>query len=183
MYLVYIYGSFVFNSFLTFFFFWHLFVGLWDLNLFLDICVGGSRSCTCQERHAEDILTLTCCRAKFRETAWRIFTSWFGTYCIYICFFFKIWCKSQEALCKFSLPCFHYHVLSGCCGISGKYCKYSVFLSIFRYPDKYSWKWIISLLKYCTILKIHFTLQNWQPYFFRGYSYQEYGLFFRFIVS
>ena len=127
----------------------------------MDICVGRSRSCTCQERHAKDMLTLTCWRAKYGETVQRMFTSWFGTYCIYIYFF--IWCKYQEALCKFSLPCFVFYFLfflSGCCVSSGKYCKHSAFMIIFRYIKiKYSWKLIISLLKYCTLHKIQFAPQ------------------------
>ena len=34
-----------------------------------------------------------------KQLVWIIFTSWFGTYCIYM-LLFQIWCKSQEALCK-----------------------------------------------------------------------------------
>ena len=42
---------------------------------------------------------------------------------------------------------------------------------------KYSWKAIISLLKYCTLHETHFALQYWQPYFFHDYSYQAYFYF------
>ena len=52
----------------------------------MDICEGRSRSCTCQERHAKDMLPSTCWRAKYGETFQRIFTSRFATYCIYMFF-------------------------------------------------------------------------------------------------
>ena len=51
------------------------------------------------------MLTLIWWRAKYGETVRRIFTSWFGTYCIYICF---IW---FDASTKNLFVCFHYHVL------------------------------------------------------------------------
>ena len=124
----------------------------------MDICVRGSRSCTCQDRHAEGMLALTCWRAKYGEIVGTIFTSWSGTYCIYVC-------------------CI---VLSGCSVSSGKYCKHSAFMIIFRYIEiKYSWKLIISLLKYCTLHKTLLARQYWQPYFCCGCSYQEYWFIFK----
>ena len=69
----------------------------------------GARSCTCQERHTEDMLTLTCWRAKYGETVQRIFTSWFRTYSIYICYFFRF-----DACTKKLFVSFHYHVLFFC---------------------------------------------------------------------
>ena len=107
MYLVYIYNSFILNVFLTFSTFLTFIYVVTRFKL-VAIWVGGSRSCTCQERHAKDMLILTCWRAKYGKTVRRIFTSWFGTYCIYICFFL-IWCKYQKAFCKI-----HYHVLFFC---------------------------------------------------------------------
>ena len=61
---------------------------------------------------------------------------------------------------------FHYHVLffSFFClaavSSSCKYCKHSALMIIFWYIKiKYSWKLIISLLKYCTLHKTQFALQ------------------------
>ena len=77
----------------------------------LDICVGRSRNLTCQERHAKDMLILTCWRAKYGKTVQRIFTSRFATYCIYIYVFLC------DAGTKKLFVSFNYHVLIG------KYCK------------------------------------------------------------
>ena len=64
--------------------------------------------------------------------------------------------------------------LLGCYGISGKYCKqYQYFWVFLDIQIKYSWKSIISLLKYCNLHKTYFVLQYWQPYFFHDFSYQE----------
>ena len=71
----------------------------------MDICVKELRSCTCQERYAKDMLTLTCWRAKYDETVQRIFTSWFSIHCIYICFFLF------DASTKKLFESFHFHVL------------------------------------------------------------------------
>ena len=50
--------------------------------------------------------------------------------------------------------------LLSCYGISGKYCKqYQYFWVFLDIQIKYSWKSIISLLKYCTLHKTHFALQ------------------------
>ena len=59
MYLVYIYYSFILNVFLTFSTFLTFIYVVTRFKL-VAIWVGGSRSCTCQERHAKDMLILTC---------------------------------------------------------------------------------------------------------------------------
>ena len=75
--------------------------------------------------------TLTCWRAKCGET---VFTSidliWFGTYCIYICYFFRF----DASLKKLFVSC-HYHVLFVCLAPAVFKVKHSVFLNIFRYQD------------------------------------------------
>ena len=71
----------------------------------MDIWVGRSRSCTCQEIHAKDMLTLTCWGAKYGETVQRISTSWFATYCIYMFFYVMQVPRSSVK--------FNYHVLIG----------------------------------------------------------------------
>ena len=143
----------------------------------MGICVGGSRNCTYQERlpwHAEEPNVE-------KQLVWKIFTSWFGTYCIYLCCFFKIWWKSKEASCMFSWPCFAF--LSDCYGLSGNnIANIQYFWGFLDIQIKYGWKSIISFLKHRTQHKIHFALQYWWP-FFHQYSYQEYGLFFRFVGS
>ena len=147
----------------------------------------GSRSCTCQDIHGEGILALTCWRAIYGETVRIIFTSWFGTYCIYVCCFFRF-----DASTKKLLVSFHYHVLffclsflSGCCVSSGKYCKNSAFMIIFRFIEiKYSWKLIISLLKYCNLHKTQFALQYIDNHIFVvATPTRNIGLFFRFVGS
>ena len=69
-------------------------------------CVRGSRSCTCQERHAKDMLTFICWRAKYGETVQRIFTSWFSTYCIYICFFYLMQVPRSSLKVFITMFCF-----------------------------------------------------------------------------
>ena len=112
IYLIYIYHSFILNVFLTFFtFLTFIFVVIRFKLVLGHLC-----------QRIEELymtVTLTCWRAKYGKTVQRIFTSWFGTYFIYICFFF-IWCKCQEALCKL-LPCFAF--LSGCSDSSDKHWK------------------------------------------------------------
>ena len=76
--------------------------------------------------------SLTSWRANCVETVWGTFTSWFGTYCIYICCFFK----SDASPKKLFVFIIMFYFLSGCDRISGKYYKDSVFLGIFRYLDK-----------------------------------------------
>ena len=53
---------------------------------------------------------------------------------------------------------------------------------IFRYIKiKYSWKLIISLLKYCTLHKTHFSLQYIDNHIFAVATHtRNIGLFFRF---
>ena len=90
----------------------HLFLTLFFFKLFWHVCgykvqisswtyvledQGYSKG-TCQERHAKDMLIGTCWRAKCGDTVQRIFLSWFTTYCIYV---FFMWCRYEEALCKF----------------------------------------------------------------------------------
>ena len=80
------------------------------------------RSCTWQERHAEDMLTLTYGRVKYGKTVQRIFLADL-VHTVFIYAAFQIWRKYQEALRKFSLPCFVlfcFVFLSGCCGNSGR---------------------------------------------------------------
>ena len=132
----------------------------------MDICVGRSRSCTCQERQAKDMLTLTCWRAKYGETVQRIFTSQFATSCIYLFFLCDAGIKK---LCV-SLS---YHVLLVNAANNIQY------MIALRYPDKILLKVNHYLLKYCTLHKTHFALQYWQPHFFRGHCYQEYWFIFQ----
>ena len=123
--------------FFTFLTFIYMFI---RLNLVLELSVGGSRSCTCQEKHAKDMLTL-CWRAKYGETVQRIFTSWFA-YCIHICFFL-IWCKNQEALCKFSLPCFVFFGLAAVVVLVNTANNIQYLWLFLDIQIKYSWKSII----------------------------------------
>ena len=151
------------------------------------IYVRGSRSLHVRTDYADEgMLVLTCWRAKYGETVRIIFTSWFGTYCIYVCCFFRF-----DASTKKLFVSFHYHVLffsffmfffclaavSSC-----KYCKHSAFMIIFRYIKiKYSWKLIISLLKYCTLHKTQFALQYIDNNIFVMATHtKNTGLFFRF---
>ena len=63
------------------------------------------------------------------------FTSRFGTYCIYICYFFRLEASTKKLFVSFNLPCFvlfFCFCLSRCCGSSGKYCKHSVYMIISR---------------------------------------------------
>ena len=164
-------------------------------------CLGGSSSCTCQERlpwHAEK-------PDGTKQLARRIFTSWFITYYIYTyniyiyiymyiyiyiyiyiymycCFRFDTYPK--EALYK---PSLWYFVILFVCMVAivfkvntANIQYFWVFLDI---QINYSWKSVIILPKHCTLHKTYFALQYWSPYFFHGYSYQEYHLFFRFVGS
>ena len=100
IYLVYIYNSFIFNSFLTFLLpltFIYVFI---RFKLVLRHLCGMIRELYMSVKpflpwHAEEPNVT-------RQLVWRIFSSWFVTYCIYM-LLFQIWCKSQEALCKLSL--------------------------------------------------------------------------------
>ena len=147
----------------------------------MDIWVGRSRSCTCQERHAKDMLTLTCWRAKYGETVQRIFTSWFSTYCIYICFFLF------DASTKKLFESFHYHVFCFCLAAvvvqvnTANNIQYLwLFLDI---QIKYSWKSII--VSWNTVLYtrpiLHFRIDN--RTFFMATTTRNIGLFFRFVGS
>ena len=147
----------------------------------------GSCSCTCQDRHAEGMLALTCWRAKYGKTVRIIFTSWFGTQCIYACCFFRFDTSTK----KLFISC-HYHVFFvfwGFCYLavvsSCKNCKHSAFMIFFRYIEKkYSWKLIISLLKYCTLRKTQFALQCIDNHIFVvATRTRNIGLFFRFFRS
>ena len=109
---------------------------------------------TCWPWHAEEPNMAK----QFKESFWLI------CYILYICFFLF------DASTMKVFASFHYHVsffLSGCCGSSG----------IFRYQDKIYLKVNHCLLKYCTLHKTHFVLQNWQPYFLHGHNYQEYWFY------
>ena len=126
----------------------------------MNICARGTRRCTCQDRHAEGMLALTCWRVKYGKIVRIIFTSWFGPCCIYVCCFLRFDASTKKLFVSFiTMFCFLVF-LSGCCVISGKYCKHSAFMIIFRYIEiKYSWKLIISLLKYCILHKTQSALQ------------------------
>ena len=138
----------------------------------MDICVGGSRSCTCQERHANDMLTSTCWRAKYGKTVRRIFASWFGAYCIYIYMLFLIWCKYQEALCKFSWPFFVFCLVVVVVQVNtANNIQYLwLFLDI---QIKYSWNPIIQY-PFCTSVLITILL-------FVATTTKNIGLFFIFV--
>ena len=118
--------------------------------MFLDICVRTLRSCTCLERlpwHAEKPNVA-------KQLVWRIFTSFCGTYCIYICCFFRFDAIPQELFVSF----YYFVFLSGCYRISDKYYKHSVFWIFSDIQLKYSRRSIISLQN------TYFALQYWQPY-------------------
>ena len=87
MSLVY-YNSYILNVFLTFFTSLTFIYVVIKFNLVLGhLSEKIKRSCTCQERHAKDMLTLTCWRTKYGETVQRIFVSRFATYCTYMFFY------------------------------------------------------------------------------------------------
>ena len=134
----------------------------------MDICVGGSKSCTCQEK----LKSLTCWWAECGETVSlknHYKQIWYILHLYML--FFRFDASPKKLL------------LHGCYGISGKYCKqYQYFWVFLDIQIKYSWKSIISLLKYCTLHKTHLALQYWQPYFFHDFSYQEHD-FVRFVGS
>ena len=73
----------------------------------------GARSCTCQERHAKDMLKPNMAK----QFGASVLAGLVHTIFIYA----YLYMLYIEALCKFSLPCFVF--LSGYCGSSGKYCK------------------------------------------------------------
>ena len=102
MYLDYIYNSFIFNLFLTFLLFWHLFI---RFKLVPGCFVGGSRNIR------KDMLK-TCWRGKHGETVQRTFTGWFGTYCIYICCFLDLM-QVPRALGKFCCHVFCFCLADG----------------------------------------------------------------------
>ena len=130
------------------------------------------------------MLTFSCWGAKYGETVWRIFPSWFGTYCIYICFFF-IWCKYQEALCKFSLACFFLFFFCVAAVVTQVNTANNIqylwlFLDI---QIKYTWKSII--VSENTVLYtrpiLHFSIDK--HIFFMATTTRNIGLFFRFVGS
>ena len=154
-------------------------------------CLGGSSSCTCQERlpwHAEK-------PDGTKQLARRIFTSWFITYYIYT-YNIYIYMYIYIYICTVLLDLIHipkklfisrhYDILFVCMvaivfKVNTANIQYFwVFLDI---QINYSWKSVIILPKHCTLHKTYFALQYWPPYFFHGYSYQEYRLFFRFVGS
>ena len=104
IYLVYIYNSFIFNSFLTFLLpltFIYMFI---RFKLVLRHLCGMIRELYMSVKpflpwHAEKPNVT-------RQLVWRIFSSWFVTYCIYICCFFRFDASPK----KLSVSC-HYHVL------------------------------------------------------------------------
>ena len=173
MSLVYIYNnSWFFFTFLTF-----IYVVI-RFKLVLEHLCGNF---TCQARHANDMLTLTCWRAKYGETVQKIFTIWFGTYCIYVCFLSRFDASYRKLFVSFITM--FYFCLAAVVIQVGKYWKYSVFIIIFRYSEKYCWKSIISILKYCTLHKTNFVLQYWQTHFFSTTPTTNIGIFFRFVGS
>ena len=140
IYLVYIYHSFIFNSFLTFllpltFIYMFLRFKLLLRNLcgmIKELYMSGK---TFIPWHAEEQYVA-------KPLIWRIFTSWYDTCCTYICCFFRFYASSKELFVSF-----HYHVLFVCLApivFKVNKNKNSVFLNIF----------MVSKLR-----KTHFTLQ------------------------
>ena len=133
IYLIYIYHSFILNVFLTFFtFLTFIFVVIRFKLVLGHLC-----------QRIEELymtVTLTCWRAKYGKTVQRIFTSWFGTYFIYICFFLF------DASAK-KLFVSYYHVLLFCLAavivqINTENNIQYLWLSL-DIQIKYSWKSII----------------------------------------
>ena len=128
----------------------------------MDICVRASRNCSCQERlpwHAEE-------PTGAKQIVWRILTTRFGIYCIYICCFLDLMQGTRSSLYVFiaKFVCFFFCLAAMIFSVNTANIQYFwVFLDI---QINYNWKSIISLLKYCTLQKTHFALQCWQPYFF-----------------
>ena len=158
MNLVYIYNSFIFDFVLTFLPLLTFICVFIRFEIVLGHFLEGSRSCICQERlpwHAEE-------SNEAKQSIWRIFTTWFGTYCIYVLpFRFDVSPNNLFVSC-------HYQVLLVCLAVilfkinTSNIQYFSVLLEI---QIKYIWKSIISLLKNCTLQKAYFALQYWEPYF------------------
>ena len=93
---------------------------------------------------------------------------------------FFIWCKYQEALWKFSLPCFVFVSVVVQVNAANKIQYLWLFLDI---QIKYSWKSII--VSWNTVLYtrpiLHFRIDN--RTFFMATTTRNIGLFFRFVGS
>ena len=131
MYLVHIYNNLIFDLFLTFLLFdicvvirFKLVLGhlCWRIK---ELYTSGQ---TCWPWHAEELNMVK----QFRNLYLLI---WYILYCIYICCFFRFDVSTKKLFASFHyIPCFA--LLSGCCVSSAEYCQHSVFMIIFRYPDK-----------------------------------------------
>ena len=73
--------------------------------------------------------------------------------------------------------------LSGCHGISGKYCRHSLFLSISRCPDKIYLKFNHQSPKTLYITEDQLCTAVLTTIFFHAYFYQKHGLLFIFVGS
>ena len=139
--------------------------------MFLDICVKTLRSCTCLERlpwHAEEPNVA-------KQLVWKIFTRFCGTYCIYICCFFRFDAIPRELFVSFYYFFFFF-------------CLAAMVFQVNTTSIQYFWIFSDIQLKYSrrSTISLHntyFALQYWQPYLFSNFSYQQYGLFFRFFSS
>ena len=125
----------------------------------MDICEGGLSSCTCQKRlswHAEEPNVA-------KQLNWRIFTSWFGTYCTYIYCFLRF----DASLKKLFVSC-NYHVLF-------------IFLAPMVFKVNIAniqcfWIfWDIQIMQDTLCTAVLTTI------FFQNCSYQKWGLFFSFV--
>ena len=116
-------------------------------------------NCTCHQRppwHGEEPNVV-------KQLVCKVFTSWFDLCCMYMLLFrFDASPKKLFVSCHYDVPfvCLVAMILM----LNTANIQY--FWAFLDIPIKYSWKLIISFLKYYTLHKTHFALQDWQPYFF-----------------
>ena len=175
MYLVSIYNSFILNVFLTFL----LFLTFIYLVIREDqgaVHVRKDMLKTCWPSHAEEPNMVKQFGESFLADLVHI---------VFIYAFFFIWCKYQEALCKFSLACFFLFFFCVAAVVTQVNTANNIqylwlFLDI---QIKYTWKSIIvpeNTVLYTRPI-LHFSIDKY--IFFMATTTRNIGLFFRFVGS
>ena len=102
------------------------------------------------------------------QLVWTIFTSWFGTYCLYIYMYVCIYIYMLFFIYakKLFVSCHYHYVCLAAMVFKVNTANIQYFWLFLDIQIKYSWNSKISLIKHCTLHKIHFAKQYCQTYFF-----------------